>query len=239
MKAVLSRIRLLPAVILMVTLVLGLKGQDLVMSAWAQEQRTAAADVLDKDTAPLPKDPATDDTDSSTPAEVDVLTSLAKRRAVLDARQAELDMRTQVLAATEARIDSKIALLKQLQDQISSLLTQRDAEEKAQIASLVKTYSDMRPRDAARIFNNLSDDILIPVAQAMKPDALAPILAAMDAGAAQRLTEKLASRLKLPDPPAAAAPQGAAAGGPQANAAPTAPTAAAAPPPAAPQTAAR
>jgi flagellar motility protein MotE (MotC chaperone) len=216
MKRVFSHLRLLPAVILVAAVLLGLKGEDLVAAAWAQEQQTtspAEAAVLAKDTAPVARDPAMDDSASSTPAEVDVLTSLAKRRATLDARQSDLDMRAQVLAATEARIDSKIATLKQLQDQIATLLGQRDAETKQQLASLVKTYSAMKPKDAARIFNSLSDDVLVPVAQAMKSDVLAPVLAAMNPDAAQKLTVKLAGRLKLPDiaPPAAAAtPVGAA-----------------------------
>jgi hypothetical protein len=57
----------------------------------------------------------------------------------------------------------------------------------------------MKPKDAARIFDGLSEDVLVPVAQAMKSDALAPVLAAMNPSAAQKLTVRLASRLKLPD----------------------------------------
>ena len=93
-------------------------------------------------------------------------------------------MRADVLAAAESRVDGKIATLKQLQDQIATLLGQRDdAEQEKQMASLVKTYSAMKPKDAARIFDNLSDDVLIPVAQAMKSDVLAPVLADMTADA--------------------------------------------------------
>ena len=42
----------------------------------------------------------------------------------------------------------------------------------------------MKPKDAARIFDSLNDDVLVPVAQEMKSDVLAPVLAAMnpDAG---------------------------------------------------------
>lgn len=203
MKGPFSHFRLLPAVIVVGMMLLGVKGQGLVHSAWAQEQRTtssADAAILAKDTAPLARDVAVEDAGSSTsPAEADVLSSLAKRRQSLDAREADLNMRAQVLAAAEARIDGKIATLKQMQDQMNALLQQRDTEQKQQLVSLVKTYSNMKPRDAARIFNSLADDVLVPVAQAMKPDALAPVLAAMNADAAQKLTMKLASRLKLPE----------------------------------------
>jgi len=212
--------RLLPAVIVVGFGLLGLKGEGLINAALAQEQKTAdGGSMLAKDTAPLPKDPAAEDTTSESASEVDVLSSLAKRRTALDTREADIEMRVQVLTAAEARVDSKIATLKQLQDQITSLLGQRDVEQQKQVASLVKTYSAMKAKDAARIFNNLPDDVLVPVAQAMKSDVLAPVLAAMTADNAQRLTQKLANRLKLPDAataapapavPSAPAPQAAA-----------------------------
>ena len=199
MKSLLKHIRLLPAVIGVGALLLGLKGEGLVRAAWAQEQAAPNdTTVLAQDTASLPKDIA-DDSETSSAAEVDVLTSLAKRRAALDSREAEINARADLLAAAESRVDGKIATLKQLQDKITTLLGQRDTEQEKQIASLVKTYSAMKPKDAARIFDNLSDDVLVPVAQAMKSDVLAPVLAAMNPDAAQKLTVKLAGRLTLPD----------------------------------------
>ena len=199
MKSLLKHIRLLPAVIGVGALLLGLKGEGLVLTAWAQEQAAPNdTTVLAQDTAPLPKDIA-DDSETSSAAEVDVLTSLAKRRAALDSREAEINARADLLAAAESRVDGKIAILKQLQDKITTLLGQRDTEQEKQIASLVKTYSAMKPKDAARIFDNLADEVLVPVAQAMKSDVLAPVLAAMNPDAAQKLTVKLASRLTLPD----------------------------------------
>jgi flagellar motility protein MotE (MotC chaperone) len=108
-------------------------------------------------------------------------------------------MRENLIAAAEKRVDEKIATLQQLQNQIQKLVAQRDSAQEKQIASLVKTYSAMKPADAARIFDGLNDDILIPVAAEMKPDVLAPVLAKMNAEAAQKLTIKLANRLNLPD----------------------------------------
>jgi flagellar motility protein MotE (MotC chaperone) len=203
--------RLLPAVIVVGLGLLGLKGEGLIDAALAQEQKAVGTDLLAKDTAPLPKDPVAEEVKSESAAEVDVLSSLAKRRTELEAREADIDMRTQVLSAAEQRIDAKIATLKQLQDQIAKLLGQRDEEQKKQIDSLVKTYSAMKAKDAARIFNSLPDEVLLPVAQLMKSDVLAPILAAMTAEKAQHLTEKLAGHLALPETAAAAATPAAAA----------------------------
>jgi flagellar motility protein MotE (MotC chaperone) len=203
--------RLVPAVLILGTALLTLKGIGIVHDARAQgePQANAAPPVPADDAIRAPKDIANDDSETASAGEVDVLSSLSKRRAELDSRAHDQDMRENVLAATEKRVDDKIAALKALQANITALLGQRDAAQEKQVASLVKTYSSMKPKDAARIFDGLSDDVLIPVAQEMKSDALAPVLAAMNPEAAQKLTVKLASRLNVPDKapiPATAAP---------------------------------
>jgi flagellar motility protein MotE (MotC chaperone) len=137
-------------------------------------------------------------------AEMDVLTSLADRRDVLETRQRELDLRANIIAATEKRVDDKITQLKSLQARIEAMLGQRDAKETEQLDSLVKVYTAMKPKDAARIFSALDDSVRIGVAGRMKPDTMAGIMAALPAEVAQKLTLELASRYKAPaDLPAA------------------------------------
>src|SRR5664279_5370466 len=108
-----SHFRLLPIVIVVTVALLGLKGEGLIRSAWAEEQKPAANNLLAKDTAPLASDPASDEASNESPSEVDVMSSLAKRRATLDTREGDIAMRAQVLQAAEARVDAKIATLKQ------------------------------------------------------------------------------------------------------------------------------
>jgi flagellar motility protein MotE (MotC chaperone) len=142
-----------------------------------------------------------------TSAQMDVLTSLSERRETLDARQRELDLQANLLAASEKRVDQKIAELKSLQAKIEALLDQRDAQEAAQLDSLVRVYTAMKPKDAARIFEKLDGDVRMSVAGKMKPDVIAGILANLPADIAQRLTLELANRYKLPAN-AASRPQG-------------------------------
>jgi len=213
--------RLLPGVIALGACVLVLKSTDLVHEASAQPGQTAA---LAGDPVPANKDYAgSDDDQIASTSQVDVVNSLTRRRRELDMRENQLNTQANILAATEARVDAKIAQLKQLQAQINGIVNQRDEDQKRQIASLIKTYGPdgMKPARAAAIFNNLPDEVLIPVAQGMKPGDLGAILAAMNSEAAQRLTVKLANRLALP--------QTADAVGPQVQ--PAAPTAPAAPAP--------
>lgn len=210
MKRLLRHIRLIPAVLVLGAVLLGLKGAGLIVDARAQDQPAPSAE---EQRAPS-VDPAADDADASS-AQIDVLTSLAKRRAMLDARERDLDMRENLIAAAELRVEGKITDLKQLETQIEGLLVQRDDAEQKQLAGLVKTYSNMAPKDAARIFDGLNEEVLVAVAQQMKPADLAAVLGKMESEPAQKLTVKLANRLKIPNLPVASpAPVAAAAATP-------------------------
>ena len=221
-------LRLLPSVVVVGTGLLILNASGLIHDAYAEINRPAAGDAMAPQPAPGNKDFASDDTQVASASEVDILTSLSKRRGELDAREAQIQVQANILAAAEARVDAKVAQLKALQGQISVLLGQRDAAQEKQLASLVKTYSAMKPKDAARIFDSLNDQVLVPVAADMKSDVLAPVLAAMSPEQAQKLTVRLANKLTLPDTagtmpattPAAGQPP---ASGQTANAGPAAP----------------
>lgn len=133
-----------------------------------------------------------------TKSEVEVLERLAQRRAELDRRAEELDMRDNLLKATETRIDDKIAKLREMEETLNGLLRLHDEEKRAQMESLVKIYEKMKPKDAARIFNNLDMDILIDVASNIKEAKMASILAEMNSARANKLTVELATRQQLP-----------------------------------------
>ena len=189
---ILSRVRLMPAVILVGAGLLVMKTSGLVHEAQAAEASMApAAQTAQIDFA----GPAEQNASAS---QVDILTNLSQRRDELDARARDLDMRANLLAAAEKRVDDKISQIKDLQTKLADLLKQRDAEQEKQIQALVKTYSAMKTLSAAQIFASLDDDVLVPVAQEMNPEDLSKIMGAMPATAAQKLTVKLANRLALP-----------------------------------------
>jgi flagellar motility protein MotE (MotC chaperone) len=200
-------LRLFPAVSLTCGVLLAIKSVGLVHDARAQDAMTGQLPVSQPQTetqVALASDPTADDSEETSTAEVDVLTSLSKRRATLDAREQQLNMQENLIKAAEARVDTKILSLKQLQAQMQQLLGQRDTADQTLLNSLVKTYSSMKPADAARIFNNLDETVELNVAAGMKSDVLGAILGKMEPSAAQKLTVRLANRLKLPDPKAAA-----------------------------------
>lgn len=178
-----------------------------------------------------------------TRAEIELLANLAQRREQLEQRAREFDLRESLLAAAEKRIDERIAELKKLEASIKQIVQQYDQQEEKNFQGLVKVYENMKPKDAARIFEKLDPEVLLGVVERMKEAKLAAVLADMSPATAQDLTVRLATRKQIPtnlrsgaaaatEQPAAR-PAGATAASPAGTAPAAAPAAgAAAPPPA-------
>lgn len=141
----------------------------------------------------------TNDPTLLTQAEIDLLQRLADRRKLLEIREKEMDMRGGLLLAAEERIDRKIAELKNYQSTIEKLIKTYDDQQVAKIQSLVKIYENMKPKDAARIFEELDMDTLLLVSERMKERKLAPIMAKMNPARATEITVELSRLRNLPN----------------------------------------
>lgn len=139
-----------------------------------------------------------DDPTLFTQNEIDLLQQLAERRDQLDDREKELDQREAMLKAAEVKIDVKVRQLQDLQLTIEDLVKKYDEQQDEKINSLVKIYENMKPKDAAKIFEELDLDTLLLVAEQMKERKLAPIMAKMTPGKAKEVTEELYRLRQLP-----------------------------------------
>lgn len=228
-----ERMRLLPAVMVGAALLLTLKVTALVTgasplvpaveAASAEPDESAATDEAEveaEETAEVEeKDEHTrPDVDlSARPAPArsqsnDVLQALAARRKALDVRQNEVEIREKLLAAAETRIDDKIAELKELKAKIDEVFKTEESKGDAKFKSLVKVYENMKPKDAAAVFEQLEMGVLLELLDRMSERKLAAIMAAMDPSRAQAVTVALATanedRMSAVPMPAAPAPLG-------------------------------
>ncbi|MBT4932918.1 MAG: hypothetical protein HOL66_14805 [Rhodospirillaceae bacterium] len=141
----------------------------------------------------------TNDPTLLTQAEIDLLQRLSDRRELLETQEKEMEMRDGLLQAAEERIDKKIAELKNFQSTIEKLIKTYDDQQVAKIQSLVKIYENMKPKDAARIFEELDMDTLLLVSERMKERKLAPIMAKMNPARATEITVELSRLRNLPN----------------------------------------
>ena len=137
-----------------------------------------------------------------------VLLELRQRRQELDARARTLETRESVLAAAEQKLGARVTELQTLQRSLETLEAARQQRDDANWQGLVKLYEAMKPRDAAAIFNDLDQPVLLQVVDRMKEAKAAPILAAMQPDKARAVTAQLAALRPLgaprPPPPRAA-----------------------------------
>lgn len=152
----------------------------------------AAADVA--------QEPEVADPFDYTDEEVDVLQQLAKRREELDLRARQLDEREALIQAAEQRMEQKMAELKALQATVEDLLKARSDQEEAELKSLVKMYENMKPKAAAKVFEEMDMDVLLDVVDRMNERKVAPILALVTPTRAKEITFELAQRRQLPMP---------------------------------------
>lgn len=124
--------------------------------------------------------------------ELDLLQNLTKRRQELDDREAELEIKSKVLGATEKRINDKLGEMKTLQTDLSKVVAEYNNQQDAEVKSLVKIYESMKPAQAAAIFNELDMPILLSVIDKMSERKVAPVLAGMDPKRARDVTQELA-----------------------------------------------
>lgn len=221
-----DRMRLLPAVMIGAALLLTLKVTALVTgSSPLVPAVEAASSEPDEEIADAAEEAAAEEDENARPAvnlaarpapasrqSDDVLEALAQRRKALDARQNEVAMREKLLAAAEARIDDKIVELKELKAKIDEVFKTEESKGDAKFKSLVKVYENMKPKDAAAVFEQLDMTVLLELLDRMNERKLAAVLAAMDPARAQAVTVALATenedRLSAVPIPAAPAPLG-------------------------------
>jgi len=130
--------------------------------------------------------------------EIELLQQLANRREVLVKREKELGVRDVLMQAALSRIDKKVVELKNLQITIDGLIKKFDEQQDAKLLSLVKIYENMKPKDAANIFEDLEMETLLEVAERMKERKLAPVMAKMNPEKAREITVELRQLRKLP-----------------------------------------
>ncbi|PIR37869.1 MAG: hypothetical protein COV35_08040 [Alphaproteobacteria bacterium CG11_big_fil_rev_8_21_14_0_20_39_49] len=132
-----------------------------------------------------------------TEMERNLLENLANRRKELEDWSKSIAMKENILNATEKKINHKMDELKELKQEISRLLEEYNEKENKKIIRLVKIYENMKPQNAAQVFESMDIQIIVEIAGKMKEANLAKIMDKMNVEKAKVITEKLAMQRKL------------------------------------------
>ena len=205
----LRRIRLLPALLGAMAILLGVKLESLLRAAMPplpHMELVTAAQAVGAEPTPAATPPLRDTPAQRHPsvavatptpeqsAERALLEGLRARRAELEAREQALAAREMVLAAAERRLTQRVEELTALQQRLQAMEKANAEREEAGWKQMVKIYEGMRPRNAAAIFDELDLPVLVQIVDRMAERKAAPVLGAMRPDRARQLTTELARR---------------------------------------------
>lgn len=171
----------------------GYEPLDPTITGSVSPKETAPAAAAAAPPAPEPARPAPEPV---SPAERAILEKLGARRDALQQRSRDLETREQLIENAERKLETRINDLKTLEQKGDDAATKRAEAEAAGLKSLVTMYETMKPKEAARVFDRLKLDVLVPVVVGMNPRKMAEVLAVMQPDAAERLTVALAQRAR-------------------------------------------
>ncbi len=129
-----------------------------------------------------------------TASERAVLERLQARRQEIEARAREIDIRENLIKSAEKRIEGRIEEMKATESRIGAANQQKSDADAARLKGLVTMYENMKPKDAAKVFDRLEISVLFEIASQIAPRKMSDIMGQMQPEAAERLTVEMARR---------------------------------------------
>jgi flagellar motility protein MotE (MotC chaperone) len=139
--------------------------------AYAEDTKPAVAEK-----PKVEEKPATTVKKDFTPEEVNHLSRLNERKRELDAREEELSRMEQELSAQKAELDKKLAEIEKTRKNISTALEEKVQGDDKKVESLVQLYSNMKPQQAAKAFEDMDENLAIDIMGRMKKKNAAEIM---------------------------------------------------------------
>lgn len=162
-----------------------------------QKENPSPANVA-KATAPAQKEnspaaPTSARTDKGT-GPVESYSFIQQKEAELKRREEQLASKEQYLAKMEKEVEQKLKELMAVQKEIQVYRAEKDESQNGRVRSLAKIYGTMKPKEAAKLLENLDEKLVMSVISTMSSDEAAGILSNMDVKKAAKISEALCSR---------------------------------------------
>ena len=130
-------------------------------------------------------------------AEADIqplLTALNTREARIRKREAAIDVRMQALSVAETEIERKMEALAKAEESLRKTLALARTAAEDDIEKLTTVYANMKPKQAAALFEEMDPEFAAGFLARMRPDAAASIMAGMTPQTAYLVSVILAGR---------------------------------------------
>ncbi|MBC7741669.1 MAG: hypothetical protein H7061_05715 [Bdellovibrionaceae bacterium] len=122
----------------------------------------------------------------------DYLFKLAERKKQLDQKEEALNKLAGEIAKQKEEIEEKLKKLEETRLKISTALEEKIKLDDGKVETLVQMYTNMKPQQAAKVFENLDEDLVIEILGRMKKKSAADILNLIKPEKAQVFAERFA-----------------------------------------------
>lgn len=120
--------------------------------------------------------------------ELDVLYKLRNRRVEMMRSYRWTDVKRASILAIEKDVNKKIDTLAEMQRQLERKIAEYNQISSAKLLKLTKMYENMKPKDAARVFDEMDSEVLAGIVLNMKEARLAAIVSEMEPSKAKGLS---------------------------------------------------
>ncbi|GLI33585.1 MotE family protein [Desulforhabdus amnigena] len=132
-------------------------------------------------------------TSVATVSPAEKISYLDQKEADLKRKEKEIQQRQEYLQQMERDIEKKLQELTAIQKEIQNFRSEKEANQNAKIRSLAKIYETMKTKEAAKLLENLDEQLVVNVISVMNTDAAANILANMDTKKAAKISQVLST----------------------------------------------
>lgn len=124
--------------------------------------------------------------------ELNHIAHLNDKKKELDAKEEELSRMEQELAAQKVELEKRMKELEEMRRGISSVLEEKVKVDSEKLDTLVQMYTNMKPPQAAKVFEEMDEDLAVEILSKMKKKSAADILNLLKPEKAKTFSEKFA-----------------------------------------------
>lgn len=123
-----------------------------------------------------------------------LLTALRNREATVAIRETDLNMRKKALDVAQIEIERRLDALEAAEQRLEATLTVAQTASEEDLARLTSVYENMKPKDAAELFNEMEPEFAAGFIARMKPDSAAKVMSGLNPQTAYSISIMLAGR---------------------------------------------
>ena len=122
------------------------------------------------------------------------LSAFQQKEIEIRKKEEQLKEKEERLDKLEKEIEQKVKDLLALQKEIQAARVERQETQNTKVRGLAKIYGTMKPKEAAKLMENLDDKLVMGIIATMTPDEAAAILALMEVKKAAKISEAFSVR---------------------------------------------